>query len=113
MHQTSFDRLRRKRELRMQIGGLRRRIDRRARAAQSKGGRLLSWRAAVRRLPGSALLTAFGVGLALAGGLSARSLARWLGLAVVRHSIRRGRRVLWAELQRLWADSAKETTRHD
>ncbi len=109
----------RKRQLRLRIGRLRRRIDRHARVAQREGERMVSWRTVVRKLPGNAVLGAFGVGLALAAGLSARPLARWLGLRMVRHSLRTGRRVFWTELQRIWADSAPrrtasgETTRHD
>ncbi len=96
----------RKRELRLKIGRLRRQIDRRARAARGESARLISWRTVVRHVPGSAMLAAFGVGLALAAGLSARSLGRWLGLRMVRHALGEGRRAMGAELRRLWADSA-------
>ena len=119
MLQPPPDLKRRKRELRLKIGRLRRRIDGHARAAQREGGRLLSWRTVVRRLPGNALLAAFGLGLAMAAGFSARSMARWLGLKMVRRAFSEGLRVVGAELQRVWADAAsrpassEETARHD
>lgn len=119
MRQPSADLQHRKRALRLEIGRLRRRIDRHARAAQREGERLLSWRTVVRRLPGNAMLAAFGLGLALAAGLSARSTARWLGLKMVRHALKEGRRLGWAELRRIWADASprpaapEETARHD
>ncbi len=100
---------RRKRELRLKIGRLRRQIDRRALDARRESERLLSWRTVVRRLPGNTMLAAFGAGLALAAGLSARSLGRWLGLRMVRHALGEGRRAAWSELHRIWADSAPRT----
>jgi len=100
----------RKRELRLRIGRLRRQIDRRARAVRQEPKRLFSWRSVVRRLPGNAILAAFGLGLSLAAGLSARSLGRWLGVKMIRHSLRAGQRVLGAELQRIWADSTPPAT---
>ena len=68
------------RELRQQIGRLRRRIDGRLRAAGRETRRLTSWRTYVKRFPGCAVLTALGTGLILSAGLSAHRIARWLGL---------------------------------
>ncbi len=119
MPQPPADLQRRKRQLRLRIGRLRRRIDWRACVAHREGQRLFSWRTAVRRLPGNAMAAAFGVGLALAAGLSARSLARWLGLRLVRHALRSGRQAVAAELRRIWVDSAprpsdsREDARHE
>ncbi len=110
MPQLSADPQLRKRELHLRIARLRRQIDRRARAARREGGRLLSWRTVVRRMPGNAMLAAFGIGLALAAGLSARSTARWLGLRMVRRSFREAQRWIGAELRRVWADSAARPT---
>jgi len=109
----------RKRELRLKIGRLRRRIDGRVRAARQESERLLSWRTVVRGLPGSSVMAAFGVGLALAAGLSARSMGRWFGLRLVRQSLRNGRHAVWTELGRIWANSSQrsaaseESARHD
>lgn len=70
---------------------------------------MLSWRTVVRGLPGNTMLAAFGAGLALAAGLSARSLGRWLGLRMVRHAMGEGRRAVAREWHRIWADSAPRT----
>lgn len=119
MLQSPADLQRRKRELRLRIGRLRRQIDRHAHAVQREGERLLSWRTVVRQLPGNAVLAAFGFGLALAAGLSARSMARWLGLRMMRRSLREGRRFVWAEWHRIWSASsprpaaAEEAVGHD
>ena len=110
MSQPLSDPQHRKRELRLKIGRLRRQIDRRVRTAQQEGQRLLSWRTVIQRLPGNSLLAAFGVGLALAGGLSARSLARWFGLRLVRQSLRSGQRTFWSELRRIWSASSPRST---
>ena len=52
-----------KRELRLKIGRMRRRIDARLRATETEGRKLASWRTYVTRYPGSAVLAAFGLGL--------------------------------------------------
>ncbi len=119
MFPSSTETQRRKRELRLRIGRLRRQIDRRIGNARRERQRLVSWRTVVRRMPGNAVLGAFGLGLALAAGLSARSIGRWIGLRMLRHSLRAGRNVLWNELRRAWTDSsprsaaAREAARHD
>lgn len=64
-------------------------------------------------------MAAFGVGLALAAGLSARSMGRWFGLRLLRQSLRNGQHALWTELSRIWANSSprsaasEESARHD
>ncbi|MDZ7620784.1 MAG: hypothetical protein U1E05_27595 [Patescibacteria group bacterium] len=119
MPQTPADPQHRKRELRLKIGRLRRRIDGRVRAARQRSERLFTWQTVVRGLPGSSLMAAFGVGLALAAGLSARSMARWFGLRLLRQSLRNGRHALWSELGRIWAASSprsaasEESARHE
>jgi len=95
----------RKRELRVRIGRLRRRIDHRVRATRDDATRAVSWRTYATRYPGNVLLGAFGLGLALSAGLSARRLAPWVGRRILRQSLRQARRHIWHELGRLWADS--------
>ena len=94
------------RELRARIGRLRRRIDGRVHAAGGEVRRLASWRTYVRRWPGNAVLAAFGSGLALAAGLSARRWSRWLGLRLLRGGVDRALRRVGEELQRVWANSS-------
>lgn len=60
-----------RRDLRLRIGRLRRRIDGRIHATRRKAQRLASWRTYVKRYPGSAVTAALGVGLALSAGLGA------------------------------------------
>ncbi len=93
------------RRLRLRIGRLRRRIDGGVRSTGREARRLASWRTYVTGRPGSSLLGAFGVGLALSAGLSARSLLRWFGLRLARRAAEGTSRQFWRELQRIWADS--------
>ncbi len=93
------------RRLRLRISRLRRRIDGRIRSTGREARRLASWRTYVASYPGSSVLAAFGVGLALSAGLSVRSLSRWFGLRLVRHAAEGARRHFWQELQQIWADS--------
>jgi hypothetical protein len=95
-----------KRELRLRIGRLRRRIDGRLHASRREASRLTSWRTYVARFPGGALAAAFGVGLALAAGMSGPRLLRLLGLRMVRQGAREVGSRLWAELASTWAASA-------
>ncbi|OHB66032.1 MAG: hypothetical protein A2V70_16765 [Planctomycetes bacterium RBG_13_63_9] len=103
-----------KRDLRLRIGRLRRRIDSRLRASDRQARRLLSWRSYVRHWPGHSMVAALGVGLALSAGLSARRLSRWLGFRLIRRATDRATRELWRELERIWADStpAKPAQNH-
>ena len=94
------------RRLRLRIGRLRRRIDGRVRGCQHEARRLTSWRTYVASCPGSSVAAAFGVGLALSAGLSARSLLRWFGVRLVRRAREGTGRQFWQELRQIWADSA-------
>jgi hypothetical protein len=94
------------RELRLRIGRLRRRIDRRIRRAGREAERLVSWRTYVRSYPGYAVTAALGVGLAASAGLSPRRLWRWLGLKLLRRSAEGVFGRFWQELRQVWADSA-------
>ena len=97
---------RRKRELRLRIGRLRRRLDARARATQRHGARLASWRTYVRRYPGYAVLAALGLGLSASAGLSRGRWARLLGMRLVRRVGNRAGDRLWQEVQRVWTELA-------
>ena len=97
-----------KRELRLRIGRLRRQIDRRLRAAQRHGRRLLSWRTYVTRFPGYAIVGALGAGMVVSAGSARRRLTRWLGLRLVRRASDQLSRALWRELRQIWADATPE-----
>lgn len=96
---------RRKRRLRLELGRVRRRIDRRVRGSQRTAHQLLDWRTYARRYPGNVLLGAFGLGLALSAGLSGRRLTRWLGRRLVRRALRDAGQRLGRELAGIWAES--------
>lgn len=100
----------RRREIRLRIGRLRRRIDRRVRSTQKEARRLVSWRTYVQSAPGNAILGALGVGLALSAGLSMRRLSGWLGLRMVRRALDRGSRLFWQEIAEVWTDSTPTKT---
>lgn len=96
---------RRKRDLRLRIGRLRRRIDGRIRCTGRQARRLTSWRTYVKGYPAAAVTAAFGFGLAASAGLSTRRISRWLGLRLLRRAIDRAGRQLRQELRQIWADS--------
>jgi len=96
----------RKRRLRLEMGRVRRRIDRRVRASRRRAGELVSWRTYARRYPGNMLLGAFGLGLALSAGLGGRRFARSLGLRLFRLAWRQGLKQLGRELPELWSKTA-------
>ena len=96
---------RRKRDLRLRIGRLRRRIDGAIRSAESEARRLVSWRTYVRRFPGYAVTAALGVGLAAYAGLSTGRLSRWLGLRLLRRAAEGAGGRFSEELRQIWADS--------
>ncbi len=97
-----------KRDLRLRIGRVRRRIDRDIRAAGRSGRKLLSWRTYVKGVPGAAVLGALGAGLALSAGSSRRWLARWLGMMLMRDASKRFGHVAWDEITEIWKDSAPD-----
>ncbi len=104
---------RRKRELRLRIGRLRRRIDLQTHRTTREVRRLASWRTYVTHFPGSAVIGALGVGLALSGGLGLRSLSRWLGMRLVRRGVDAVVKHFCLELGRIWADSAPDANPPD
>lgn len=91
--------------LRLRIGRLRRRIDRRVRATADEGRRLTSWRTYIAQYTGSSIAVAFGIGLALAAGLSGPWLLRRVALRSIRQGMRGVGRGLVGELARVWSDA--------
>jgi hypothetical protein len=90
------------RQLRLRIGRLRRRVDRRLRAADDERRRLTSWRTYAVRYPGSAVAVAFGVGLALALGLSGRRWLRWIAMGTMQQGLRGVGKGVADELLKAW-----------
>ncbi len=102
---TRVEHERAKRQLRVRIGRMRRRIDGRIRSARRAGLRLVSWRTYVRRYPAHAVLGAFGIGLAGAAGLRPGRWWRLLARQLVRRGIDKLIAGLWRELKAIWAES--------
>jgi hypothetical protein len=95
-----------RRETRLRIGRLRRRINGRVRAVGEEGVRLVSWRTWVEHYAGRAVLAALGAGLALAAGLRSRAqgprpsldaVCQWLGKALGQ---------VWEEVRRRATEAA-------
>jgi hypothetical protein len=91
------------RQLRLRIARLRRRVDRRVRAAGDRARELVEWRTYVRRYPGLAVLAALGAGVTLSAVWSRARLGRWLGMRLVRQAGTRIGEHLWEEVRRFWA----------
>jgi hypothetical protein len=95
-----------KRELRLRIGRMRRRIDRRVRGVEARGRELLSWRTYVERYPGYAVLAALGAGLACSAGLRRGRLPQRLGWSLARGAAGRAARLVLSEMRRLWDEES-------
>jgi hypothetical protein len=93
-----------KRQLRLQVGRLRRQIDRDLHAIGAESRVLASWRTYVRRYPIPSVLAALGTGLVLSMGLRRGGLAHWLGKRLVRESVAVMKAGLWRELGRFWTE---------
>ena len=100
--------LRRKRELHLRIGRLRRRIDGRLRATKDRARELTSWRTYVTRYPAWALMAAVGAGLAASSALQPRRASRWLAGTLMHQALGGIRQQLASELQQLWSDSTPD-----
>ncbi len=94
------------RELRFQIGRLRRQIDRRVRSTEREARRLTSWKTYAKYFPSSAIGLAFGLGLALAAGLSGRRVMRMTAGSILRRSSKGLSENLVAQFGQIWAESA-------
>jgi hypothetical protein len=101
---VDVDERRAKRELRLHIARLRRRIDRRIWGLERERRRLTSWRTYVQRYPAQALAAAVGLGLAASAGLS-RGWPRLLGVQLTRRALDRAIAKAWHELEAIWAES--------
>jgi hypothetical protein len=101
--------LQEKREIRLKIGRMRRRIDARIRATQTEGRKLVSWRTYVTRYPGPVVLAAFGLGLtgATIGGRS--GVFNRLGKSLLRGSADRVTNLAWQELERWWRSAGEKS----
>jgi hypothetical protein len=96
-----------KRDLRLRIGRLRRRIDGRVRSVRKEGGRLVSWQTYVRHYPAYAVLAAMALGLAVSGGLKG-GLSRLVGRQLFRRAAGRAIDRIWGELEQIWEESSPE-----
>ncbi len=92
-----------RRQLRLQMARLRRRIDRRIRAVAQQGSSLVSYRTYVRRYPGPALLAALGIGAAAGLALPGR-WPRRLGPRLFRRFAEKLVANMGAELSSFWVD---------
>lgn len=98
-----IDNRRTRRALRLEIGRLRRRIDRRVRSLEREGLRLTSWRTYVERYPAYAVAAAFGIGLAASA--ASGGWARLLGLRLTHRALDKAACGVWEELKGMWAES--------
>jgi hypothetical protein len=107
-----------RRELRLRIARLRRRIDRDIRQVDKGGRELLRWQTYVRRYPGYSMLVAIGAGLLVSAGLRGGRLPRWFGMNIARRAGGRIGDLVWQEFRQFWAAQASpgqgaETTEAD
>jgi AcrR family transcriptional regulator len=105
----TYDPRRERRELRLKIGRLRRRIDARIRATQTEGRKLASWQTYVTRYPGMAILAAFGLGVSGATMFSSHRLIKGLGRSILQGSADRAIKLMWRELRRHWPSSGGQS----
>ena len=98
-----------KREIRLKIGRMRRRIDARLRAAEAEGRKLASWRTYVTHYPGAAVLAAFGLGLSGATISNRRGIFKSLGSVLLRGSADRATNLAWQELMRWWKSAGDKS----
>jgi hypothetical protein len=99
---VSHDDRQEKREIRLKIGRMRRRLDARARKTMAEGRKLVSWRTYAVRHPAAAVATAFGLGLSGAAAWYSNAFLKKLGSALVRGSYDRAIRLVGRELLRRW-----------
>ncbi len=95
------------RDVRLEIGRLRRRIDRRVQALGRQGRQAVSWRGWVRRYPVYALVVAFGIGLAASTLYRRGHWARALGLQLVRRAADRIVNSVVREFSELWSSLSR------
>ena len=94
-----------KRQLRLKIGRLRRRINSHIRGSQRQGRLLLSWRTYIKRYPAGMLAAAFGVGMAASAGLKGPRLLRSICSLLVRRGTGAVTQGVRDELRKLWEES--------
>ncbi|MGE0537567.1 MAG: hypothetical protein AB7O68_21540 [Pirellulales bacterium] len=101
---TEHDRLRR--ELRSQIAASRLRLERDVQQLRSTSRELTSWQTYVRRYPVPILLASFGVGIALAAGVSRRSVRRVVGRRLMSAALGVVGARLWREVLAIFVPAA-------
>ena len=97
-----------KRAIRLRIGRARRRIDRRLRAIEREGWRLISWRIWLRWPPARSLLASLGSGLAAPGRLRPGRWMRVWGRFLARRAKDPALAGIFRHLADLWKRSAPE-----
>jgi len=102
---SNNDHLAQRRAIRLRIGRMRRRVDRRLRAIGREGRQAVSWRTWVRRFPGQAVVAAVGMGLAASAALRSGRWIRVLGLSLARHAGDQMLAAVLGEFRDLWAAS--------
>jgi hypothetical protein len=95
-----------KRAVRLEIGRLRRRIDRRLHALGREGRQAVSWRSWARRYPAYSLVAAAGIGLAASFLLRRGEWTQTLARQFVRRAVDRVLDVAVRELMKLWSRSS-------
>jgi hypothetical protein len=98
-----------KRELRLKIGRMRRRIDSRIRATAVEGHELVNWRTYVTRYPAAAVLAAFGLGMSGATLFRPQKMLRSLGSSILRGSADRAVNLAWQEWKRYRQSAGEES----
>jgi hypothetical protein len=94
-----------KRAIRLEIGRLRRRIDRRLESLERSGRQAVSWRSWARRYPAYALAAAFGIGLAASALFRRGEWAKTLARHVTRRAVERFLKAAAGQLSEFWAQS--------
>ena len=98
-----------KRAIRLEIGRLRRRIDRRLDALGRDAQQAVSWQSWARRYPAYTLAAAFGIGLAAATLFRRREWAQTLARHVTRRAVDRLLKAAVRQFSQWWAQSRSET----
>ncbi|HID77586.1 MAG TPA: hypothetical protein EYP56_16520 [Planctomycetaceae bacterium] len=99
------------RQLRLEIARLRRRIDRRVRAVQREGRRLVRWRTYVERYPAHVLVAGLGLGAMFGAGLGRVNWTRLVAGRIAGRSVDKLVELVAEEFHRAWAASRPGRTR--
>lgn len=97
-----------KRAIRLRIGRARRRIDRRLRAIEREGRRVVSWRTWLGWPPAQSLLASLGFGLAASGRLRPKRWMQVLGRYLARRAKDPALAAAFRQLTALWGHSGRK-----